>query len=102
MPKNFKLPSDNPKFDGVHEPNIWLDDHLLSVKRHGGSKSTTMQCFQLQLTGAARAWLNNLLSGSIRSWEKMAYSLIRYFRGTSKRPASIEELRACCQRSNKS
>src|SRR4051812_43424242 len=61
-----------------------------------------MQCLQLQLTGAARVCLNILSSGSIRSWEELAYSFIRNFKGTSKRPTSIEELRACIQLSNES
>src|SRR3954470_19309118 len=41
-------------------------------------------------------------SGSIRSWEELAYSFVRNFKGTSKRPASIEEIRACTQRTGES
>ena len=102
MPRNFKIPSDTPKFDGTQDPKAWLSDHLTSVKLHGGNKETAMQCLQLQLTGAARVWLSSLSSGSIRSWEDLAYSFIRNFNGTSKRPASIEELRACTQRTGES
>src|SRR3954466_2727032 len=102
MPRNFKLPSDTPKFDGTQDPKAWLSDHLSSVKLHGGNKETAMQCLQLQLTGAARIWLNSLSSGSIRSWDELAYSFIRNFKGTSKRPASIEELRSCTQRTGES
>src|SRR4051812_15692400 len=36
------------------------------------------------------------------SREELAYSFIRNFKGTNKRPASLEELRACTQRSNES
>src|SRR3954469_2864066 len=61
-----------------------------------------MQCLQLQLTGAARVWLSSLSSASIRSWEQLAYIFIRNFKGTSKRPASIEELRAYSQQTNES
>src|SRR3954462_11628488 len=61
-----------------------------------------MQCLQLQLTGAARVWLSSLSSGSIRSWDELAYSFIRNFKGTIKRTASIEELRAYTQRTGKS
>ena len=102
MPRNFKLPSDTPKFDGTQDPKAWLSDHLSSVKLHGGNKETAMQCLHLQLTGAARIWLSILSSGSIRSWEELAYSFVRNFKGTSKRPASIEELRACTQRTGES
>src|SRR4051812_24704529 len=102
MPRNFKLPSDTPKFDGTQDPKAWLSDHLSSVKLHDGNKETAMQCLQLQLTGAARIWLSSLSSGFIRSWDELAYSFIRNFKGTSKRPASIEELRACTQRTGES
>ena len=61
-----------------------------------------MQCLQLQLQGAARAWLNNLPHGSIRGWEELVYSFVCNFKGTYKRPASIEELRCCQQRSGES
>src|SRR3954467_10798895 len=54
------------------------------------------------MTGAARIWLSSLSSGSIRSWDDLSYSFIRNFKGTSKRPASIEELRVCTQRTGES
>src|SRR3954464_14150552 len=102
MPRNFKLPSDTLKFDGTQDPKAWLSDRLSSVNLHGGNKETAMQCLQLQLTSAAQIWLSSLSSGSIRSWEELSYSFIRNFKGTSKRPASIEELRACTQRTSES
>src|SRR3954469_14165503 len=102
MPRNFKLPSYTPKFDGMQDPKAWLSDHLSSVKLHGGNKNTSLQCLQLQLTGAAWIWLSSLCSRSIQNWEELAYSFIRNFKGTSKRPASIEDLLACTQRSNES
>src|SRR3954467_930350 len=102
MPRNFKLPLDTPKFDGTQDPKAWLSDHLSSVKLHGRSRETAMQCLQLQLTGAPRIWLSSLSSGSIRSWEELAYSFVRNFKGTSKRPASIGELRACTQQTGES
>ena len=100
MPKGFKLPSENPKFDSLQDPKIWLEDHISSVRLHGGSRSTAMQCLQLQLQGTARAWLNNLPHRSIRSWDELVYSFVCNFKGTYKRPASTEELRCCQQRSS--
>ena len=61
-----------------------------------------MQCLQLQLQGAAQAWLNNLPRGSIRRWDELVYSFVRNIKSTYKRPASIEELRCCQQRSGES
>src|SRR5215216_5552900 len=76
MPKGFKLPSENPKFDGPQDPKIWLEDHISSVRLHGGSRSTAMQYLQLQLQGVTRAWLNNLPRESIRSWDELVYSFV--------------------------
>src|SRR3954468_21231550 len=102
MPRNFKLPSDTPKFDSTQDPKAWLSDHLSSVKLHDKNKDTSLPCPHLQLTGAAGIWINSLSSGSIQSWEELAYSFVQNFKGTSKRPASIEELRACTQRTGES
>src|SRR4051812_14635778 len=86
----------------TQDPKSWLSDHMSSVNLHVGNKETAMQCLQLQLTGAARVWLSTLSSGSIRSWEELAYSFIQNLKGPSKRPASIEELRACTQGTSES
>ena len=102
MPRGFKLPSETIKFDGRQEPKTWLEDHRESVKMHKGSTVTAMQCLQLQLVGNARLWLQKQPRGSIRSWEELVDKFVKNFRATSKRPASIDELRACNQRSNES
>jgi hypothetical protein len=54
VPKGFKLPHDQQKYDGSHEPSSWLSDYLQAVRILGGSKETTMQSLQLHLIGAAR------------------------------------------------
>src|SRR4051812_42865471 len=51
-----------------------------------------MQCLQLQLTDATRIWLSSLSSGSIRSWDELAYNFIRNFKGTSK---GLPQLKSC-------
>ncbi len=58
--------------------------------------------YSCKVQGAARAWLNNLPRGSIRSWDELVYSFVRNFKGTYKRPASIEVLRCCQQKSGES
>lgn len=102
MPKCFKLPSDTPKYDGLQEPKTWLDDYLTAVRCQGGSKTTAMQSLQLQLKGSARAWLKGLPEGSVSSWNDLVYSFVWNFQSTYKRPRSIEEPRACAQRSGES
>jgi hypothetical protein len=54
VPKGFKLPHDQHKYDGSQEPTLWLSDYLQAVQILGGTKVTAMQSLQLHLTGAAR------------------------------------------------
>jgi hypothetical protein len=58
---------------------------------------TAMQSLQLHLTGAARSWLSKLEKESIGSWEDLTRQFTSNFRSTYKRPASIEEVKACVQ-----
>jgi hypothetical protein len=49
VPKGFKLPHDQQKYDGSQEPELGLSDYLQAVKILGGSRATAMQSFQLHL-----------------------------------------------------
>jgi hypothetical protein len=102
VPKGFKLPHDQQKYDRSQEPQSWLSDYLQAVKILGGTKETTMQSLQLHLTGAARSWLSKLERGTIRSWEELTKQFTSNFKSTYKRPASIEEVKACVQQHNES
>jgi hypothetical protein len=55
VPKGFKLPHDQQKYDGSQEPKLWLSDYLQAVQILGGSRETVMQTLQLHLTGATRS-----------------------------------------------
>jgi hypothetical protein len=46
--------------------------------------------------------LSKLPKESIGSWNKLEKQFTRYFRSTYTRPASIEELKACTQKSDES
>jgi hypothetical protein len=65
--------------------------------RLGGTRETTMQSLQLHLTGAARSWLSKLGKETIGSWEELTKQFTNNFKSTYKRPASIEEVKACVQ-----
>jgi hypothetical protein len=97
VPKGFKLPHDQQKYDGSQEPQSWLSDYLQEVRLLGGTKETAMQSLQLHLTGAARSWLSKLDKETIGSWEELIKQFTSNFRSTYKRPASIEEVKACVQ-----
>jgi hypothetical protein len=95
VPKGFKLPHDQEKYDGSQEPTLWLSDYLQVVQILGGTRATAMQSLQLHLTGTARSWLNTLPNDSIRSWGELESQFARNFCSTYKRPASLEEVKSC-------
>jgi hypothetical protein len=98
VPKGFKLPHDQQKYDGSQEPKLWLSDYLQAVQILGGTRAMAMQSLQLHLTGAARSWLSTLPNDSIGSWGELESQFRRNFRSTYKRPASLEEVKSCMQR----
>jgi hypothetical protein len=97
VPKGFKLPHDQEKYDGSQEPTLWLSDYLQVVQILGGIRATAMQSLQLHLTGAARSWLNTLPNDSIGCWGELENQFARNFRSRYKRPASLEEVKSCIQ-----
>jgi hypothetical protein len=100
VPKGFKLPHEQQKYDGSREPQSWLSDYLQEVKILGGTKETAMQSLQLYLTGATRSWLSKLEKGIIGSWEELTKQFTSNFKSTYKRPTSIEEVKAWVQQHN--
>jgi hypothetical protein len=97
VPKGFKLPHDQQKYDGSQEPKQWLSDYLQVVQILRGTRVMAMQSLQLHLTGAARSWLSTLPNDSIGSWGELESQFARNFRSTYKRPASLEEVKSCMQ-----
>jgi hypothetical protein len=95
VPKGFKLPHDQQIYDGSQEPSSWLSDYLQTVRIHAGSKETAMQSLQLHLTSETRSWLSKLERETIGSWEELTKQFTSNFKSTYKRPASIEEVKAC-------
>jgi hypothetical protein len=67
VPKGFKLPHDQQKYDGSQEPTLWLSDYLQAVQILRETRAMAMQSLQLHLIGAARSWLNTLPNDSIGS-----------------------------------
>jgi hypothetical protein len=94
VPKGFKLPYDQQKYDGSQEPRLWLLDYLQAMQILGGTRATSMQSLQLHLIGAAQSWLSTSPNDSIGGWGKLENQFARNFRSTYKRPASIEEVKS--------
>jgi hypothetical protein len=100
VPKGFKLPHDQQKYDGPQEPQSWPSDYLQEVRILGGSKEIAMQSLQLHLTGAAQSWLGKLERETIGSRDELTKQFTSNFKSTYKRPASVEEVKACIQQHN--
>jgi hypothetical protein len=94
VPKGFK-------YDGSQEPTLWLSDYLEAVEILGGTRATVMQSLQLHLTSTARSWLSTLPNDSIGSWGELESQFTRNFRSTYKLPSSLEEVKSCVQRKDK-
>jgi hypothetical protein len=99
--KGFKIPHDQQKYVGSQEPRLWLSENLQAVQILGGTRAMTMQSLQLHLTGVAQSWLSTLPNDSIGSWGELVSQFIRNFCSTYKRPASLEEVKSCIQRKDK-
>lgn len=84
VPKDFKLPHDRQKYDGLQEPEAWLADYLATVKLQGGSTATAMQSLQLHLTDTARSWPRQLPKYSIGSSNDLEDKFIRHFQSIFK------------------
>jgi hypothetical protein len=97
VPKSFKLPHDQQKYDGSQEPQSWLSNYLKVVKLLGETRETAMQSLQLHLTGVARSWLSKLGKETIVSWEKLTKQFTSNFKSTYKQPAFLEQVKACVQ-----
>jgi hypothetical protein len=59
-----------------------------------------MQSLELHLTGVTRSWLSKLEKETIGSWEELTKQFTSNFKSTYKRPASIEEVKACVHQCN--
>jgi hypothetical protein len=97
VPKVFKLPHDQQKYDGSQEHRLWLSDYLQEVQILGGTRVTAMQSLQLHLNDAAWSWLSTLPNDSIGSWGELENKFARNFRSTYKHPTSIKEVKSCMQ-----
>jgi hypothetical protein len=100
--KGFKLPMDKIKYEGVQEPEVWLDEYLQTIRVQGGTKATAMRSLQLFLSRPIRSWLRKMPEGSIEHWDDLHDRFTRNFWSTFKRPTVIEELWKCIQKSRES
>jgi hypothetical protein len=100
-PKDSSCRTINKNMMGRKETTLWLSDYLQAVQILRGTRATAMQSLQLHLTGAARSWLITLPNDSIGSWGELESQFARNFFSTYKCPASLEEIKSCVQKKDK-
>jgi hypothetical protein len=66
VPKGFKLPHDQQKYDGSQEPTLWLSDYLQAVQILGGTRATAMQSLQLHLDACGTVNVHRLVGNPKR------------------------------------
>jgi hypothetical protein len=102
VPKGFKLPHDQQKYDGSQEPTLWLSDYLQAVQIFGGTRETAMQSLQLHLTDAPHRRSTVLVKHTTqrfyRELGRTRRSVARNFHLTYKLPALLEEVKSYVQR----
>jgi hypothetical protein len=101
VPKGFKLPHDQQKYDGSQEPELWLSDYLQAVKILGGSKTTTMKKLAATPHQRSTVLVKQVTRRFHRKLGRARKSIHNNFHSTYMRPASIEEVKSCTQKNGK-
>jgi hypothetical protein len=62
-------PANSSKYDGSTNPHVWLEDYHIACRMAGiKDDNLIIQFLPIPLAEGARAWLEHLLLGTVRSW----------------------------------
>jgi hypothetical protein len=89
-PDNFK--PNIQKYDSRSDPNIWLSTYYVAIKATGGNFDHMAAYFPLVMGDAPSVWLNNLLAGSVTSWDDLSHAFMSNFQATYNRPENAFNL----------
>jgi hypothetical protein len=89
-PDNFK--PNIQKYDSRSDPNIWLSTYYVAIKATGGNFDHMVAYFPLVMGDAPSVWLNNLLAGSVTSWDDLSHAFTSNFQATYNRPENAFNL----------
>jgi hypothetical protein len=89
-PDNFK--PNIQKYDGHSNPNIWLSTYYVAVKAAGGNFDHMAAYFPLVMGDTPLLWLNNLPTGSIKSWADLSQAFTSNFQVTYNHPGNAFNL----------
>ncbi|KAM0832772.1 hypothetical protein ACQ4PT_064686 [Festuca glaucescens] len=81
-------------YDGSTNPLEFLQLYTVGIQAVCGDHRVMANWFPMALKEAARAWLMNLPTESISSWEDLCKQFVSNFMATYERPASKNDLKA--------
>ena len=85
------------KYDGKQDPRQWLCIYSTAIEVAGGTNSTKVIYFPMDLESTPLTWLKILRHDSIHSWEDLKKLFIDNFQGSIYHPATRPDLRLCKQ-----
>jgi hypothetical protein len=97
-PDNFK--PNIQKYDGRSNPNIWLSTYYIAVKAADGSFDHMAAYFPLVMGDTPSLWLNNLLAGSITSWDDLFQAFTFNYQATYNHPGNTCNLGRVTMKTN--
>ncbi|RLN08232.1 hypothetical protein C2845_PM11G00090 [Panicum miliaceum] len=103
FPPRFRQPTNVAKYSGETNPGLWLSDYWLACQAGGADDDLfIIRNLPLFLADSARAWLEHIPSGRIRSWNDLREIFVGNFQGTYMRPGNSWDIRSCRQESGES
>ena len=100
-PKDFK-PVGITKYDGKQAPQQWLRCYSAAVELVGGTNTTKVIFFPMNLEAAPLTWLESLKPNTINSWEDLKASFIDNFQGAITHTGTCHDLSQCKQKHDES
>jgi hypothetical protein len=85
------------KYDGKQDPRQWLRIYSTAIEVAGGTNSTKVIYFPMDLESAPLTWIESLRHDSIHSWEDLKKLFNDNFQGSIHRPATHHDLCLCKQ-----
>jgi hypothetical protein len=83
FPSRFRAPTNEPRYDGDTNPNVWHKDYQLACHAGGATDNLfVIKNMPLYLGDSARTWLEHLPRDKINDWTDLRRIFVGNFQGT--------------------
>jgi hypothetical protein len=82
------------KYDGIVNPNGFLQIYSTSILAGGGDEAVMANYFPMTLTGMARSWFMNLPEGTLTSLQELCCQFVANFESAYSRSGNETNLHA--------